>query len=232
MIIHNMDEKESFLAAKEALRANLCKYTREAFHLLPEIIEPRIMDIGCGAGVPTMELAGLSNGRITGVDINQSLLERLEKKIKGAGLSERVNTVHCSMTEMNFPEESFDLIWAEGSIAVIGFERGLKEWGRLLKTNGFMVVHDDLGDLACKMGQIACNGYELLYHFILSDNVWWNEYYAPMEDLIKKTKAERAGKPELLDELEDDERELDMFRRDPARFRSVFLIMKKLPLKK
>jgi ubiquinone/menaquinone biosynthesis C-methylase UbiE len=79
-----MDEEKFFLDAKEVLRANLCKYTRQAFHLLPELNKPRILDIGCGAGVPTMELAGLSSGQITGVDINQSLLDRLERKIKEA----------------------------------------------------------------------------------------------------------------------------------------------------
>ncbi len=227
-----MNKENYFLDAKEALRENLCKYTRQAFYLLPELNKPRILDIGCGMGVPTMELAKLSDGQVTGVDINQTLLGRLEKKIKEAGLSERVKTVHCSMTEMNFPIESFDIIWAEGSIAIIGFERGLIEWGRLLKPNGVMVVHDDLGDLACKIGQIAGNGYELLNSFTLSENIWWKEYYEPMEDLIKKTKTERAGKPELLDELKDDERELDLFRNYPARFRSVFFIMKKLPVKK
>ena len=173
----------------------------------------------------------VSNGKITGVDINQSLLGRLERKIEEAGLSDRVKTMNCSMSDMDFPDESFDIIWAEGSIAIIGFEKGLKGWGRLLKTNGFLVVHDDIGDLAYKKEQIAGNGYELLHYFTLSENIWWKEYYAPMENQINQLKAECAGEHELLNELGDAEREVDMFKKDTARFRSVFFIMKKLPQK-
>lgn len=38
--------------------------------------------------------------------------------------------MNCSMFEMPFTDESFDIIWAEGSIYLIGFERGLDEWRR------------------------------------------------------------------------------------------------------
>jgi ubiquinone/menaquinone biosynthesis C-methylase UbiE len=50
-------------------RANLLSYTRKAFHMLPPLVEPRILDIGCGTGVATIELARLSGGIIVGVDI-------------------------------------------------------------------------------------------------------------------------------------------------------------------
>ncbi|GAH56296.1 unnamed protein product, partial [marine sediment metagenome] len=78
--------------------------------MLPEINKPYILDIGCGSGVPTMELARLTNGQIVGADINQTLLDKLNRKIKEAGLSHRVKTVRCSISEMNFREESFDII--------------------------------------------------------------------------------------------------------------------------
>ena len=49
------------------------------------------------------------------------------------------------MFEMSFLDDSFDIIWAEGSIYLIGFERGLKEWRQFIKPNGFLVVHDKMG---------------------------------------------------------------------------------------
>ena len=38
-----------------------------------------------------------------------------------------------SMFEMSFDDETFDLIWAEGSIYIAGFVRGIRDWKRLLK---------------------------------------------------------------------------------------------------
>lgn len=45
-------------------------YTRNAYHMLPRIDQPRILDVGCGRGDPTLELAKLSDGEIIGVDID------------------------------------------------------------------------------------------------------------------------------------------------------------------
>jgi len=69
----------------------------------------------------------LSQGEIIGIDIHQPSLDSLYRKIEDAGLSDRVAALNCSMLDMDFPDESFDIIWAEGSIWVVGFERGLKE---------------------------------------------------------------------------------------------------------
>ena len=53
----------------DQLRLTFLKYTKKAFEMLPQINKPRILDIGCGSGVPTLELARLSNGEIIGIDI-------------------------------------------------------------------------------------------------------------------------------------------------------------------
>ncbi|WNZ28499.1 MAG: class I SAM-dependent methyltransferase [Candidatus Bathyarchaeota archaeon] len=56
------------------------KYTRQAFQILPKINEPYILDIGCGSGIPTIELAKLSEGTIVNVDTDHKELEKLDKK--------------------------------------------------------------------------------------------------------------------------------------------------------
>jgi len=130
--------------------------------MLPELDKPRILDIGCGSGVPTMELARLGQGEVIGIDINEPALVKLNRKIKEAGFSNRVQTVNCSILDVVFPDESFDIIWSEGSIFVIGFERGIREWKCFLKPNGFMVIHDEKGNVEEKLKQISKCGYKLL----------------------------------------------------------------------
>lgn len=213
--------------SREKLRRNLLKYTRQAYHMLPQMDKPRILDIGCGSGIPTLELAALSNGNITGIDIDQPALDEFNRHIKDLGLSDRVKAINCSMFEMDFPEESFDIIWAEGSIYTMGFERGLKEWKRLLKPGGFMMIHDEQGDIEGKLKQIADCGYELLGYFTLSKETWWEEYFAPLQKWVTEAESGYKDDPKLAEELKQARSELDTFNKYPDRNSSICFVMKK-----
>lgn len=222
-----MTGEEKFQAFKDRLRGRLLKFMRQAFRVLPPLDKPHILDIGCGSGVPTMELARLSGGQVIGLDIDSSLLDILDKKIKKAGLSDRVTPLKCSMFEMDFPTESFDIIWAEGSIAQIGFSAGLQGWRPFLKPGGFLVVHDEEGNLQKKMNQVSIQGYDLLHSFILDEKTWWDEYFTPLERQIRETRAKQSVDPKVAALLDNDRREIEMVRQNPKRTRSVYFIMKK-----
>ena len=195
--------------------------------MLPKLDKPRILDIGCGSGVPTMELARLGQGEVIGIDIDQPALDKLAKKIREAGFSNRVQAVNCSILDMAFPDESFDIVWSEGSIFVIGFKRGIQEWKRFLKPNGFMVIHDEKGNVEEKLEQISRCGYKLLGHFILSEDTWWTEYFAPLEKLIAKSQTSYTHDPHTLEELNQAQRELEMFKHNPERNSSVCFVIQK-----
>ena len=215
-----------FQIKKEQIRKRLLKYTRKAFRMLPKLDKPRILDLGCGSGVPTMELARLSNGEIIGLDIDDALLDVLRSKIEKAGVSDRVKAIKCSIFDMEFPDNSFDIIWAEGSISVVGFERGLREWKRFLKPEGFMVIHDEKGNIEGKLKQISSCGYELLGYFILNEDVWWDEYCIPLEKLIVETRTRYADDPKVMEELQNAQREIDIFKKNPKLNSSVLFVMK------
>ena len=212
---------------KDHFREHFTKYTRKAFQMLPKLEKPRILDIGCGSGVPTIELAKLSNGKIIGIDINQSLLDKLNLKIEEEGFSNRVKTMKCSLFEIDFPDESFDIIWAEGSIWTIGFEKALMEWRRLLKPDGFLVAHDEVKTVSNKLEKIASCGYKLLNHFSLPEDAWWTEYYSPLETRIKELYMKYKNDPEALKILRTYQNEIDMVKRKPNEHSSAFLIMQK-----
>lgn len=222
------EAEDGLIVIKDHFRERFNEYTRRAFKMLPELKRPHILDIGCGSGVPTIQLAKLSDGEILGIDINQSLLDRLEKKIEREGLSDRVKIMKCSLFEMDFPDESFDIIWAEGSIWIIGFERGIKEWRRLLKSNGFLVVHDEVQTASDKLEKISSYGYRLTGHFPLPQDAWWIEYCRPLETRIKELYLKYDSDSEALKVLEQCQNEINVIRKNPEEHRSAFYIMKKV----
>ena len=222
-----MSREAQFQNYKDLIRKRLLKYTRKAFRMLPDLDKPCILDIGCGSGVPTIELARLSKGEVIGMDINQCLLDVLTRKIEKAGVSNKVKPVKCSVFDMKFPDESFDIIWAEGSISAIGFQRGLQEWKRFLKPNSFIVFHDEKGNVEEKLEQISGCGYELLGYFVLNEDTWWAEYFAPLEKLVCETRTKHANEPKVLEALHSAQCEIDMFKKNPERNSSVFFIMRK-----
>jgi len=213
---------------KDHIRENLNKYTRKAFRLLPECKNPHILDIGCGTGVPIIELATISNGHVIGIDIDVTSLNLLQRKIKETGLNNRVSVIKDSILTMDFPEESFDIIWSEGSIFVIGFENGIKKWRRFLKPNGFLVIHDENKDKTKKLGLITKYGYTLIAQFELSDNLWWLEYFTPLEQLIQEVRHKYPSDSELINELNKDQIEIDKCKSNSTVISSFFAIMQKV----
>ena len=216
-----------FQNAKDRVRERLCKFTTKAFQMVPKMDRPRILDVGCGSGVPTLKLADLGHGHVVGLDIDRDAVERFKRKIAESGLTDRVEATSCSMTEMDFPKESFDIVWAEGSIVHMGFQKGLTEWGRLLKPGGCLAVHDDSTGLSEKLSAIATSGYELLGYFKLDEQTWKKEYYFPMQRLINETRSKCANDGDMLALLDREQEEINVFKTDPASCCSVFFIMRK-----
>jgi ubiquinone/menaquinone biosynthesis C-methylase UbiE len=213
---------------KDHIRENLNKYTRKAFKLLPKCENLHILDVGCGSGVPTIELAKISNGHVIGTDIDVTSLNLLRRKIKETGLNNRVSVIKDSILTMDFPEESFDIIWAEGSIFVIGFENSIKKWHQFLKPNGFLVIHDENKDKTKKLGLITKYGYTLIAQFELSDNLWWLEYFTPLEQLVQEFRHKYPNDSELSNELNKDQVEIDKCKSNSTVTSSFFVIMQKV----
>ena len=114
--------------------------TLRALEFVPDRPGMRIADIGCGTGGQTITIARNRDCTITAVDLLPELLEEFRTRIKKAGLENRVTAIQGSMDALPFSPGEFDVIWAEGSIYNIGFERGLREWRQYLKPGGIIAV--------------------------------------------------------------------------------------------
>jgi len=223
-------------------------YTRQAYEMLPQLDEPRILDIGCGSGAPTLELARLSGGQVTALDVHQPFLDVLARRAEAAGLSERITIVNGSMLSMGFPDESFDLVWSEGSIFIVGFDKGIEDWRRLIRPGGFLAVHEvawlrtnppaevrdfwseaypAIRSIPDNLAAISARGYEVIDHFALPEDAWWVEYYRPLEKRLRELRVKYASDAEAQAFLDQSQLEIDMLRKHPGWYSSAFFVLRR-----
>ena len=105
----------------------------------------KIADIGSGTGAQTIELAKHTKGTITAVDLFPQFLKRLKLNAKNLGLENKIVCIEQSMENLNFSPNSFDLIWSEGAIYIMGFEKGIKVWSKFLKKDGYSHISEAIG---------------------------------------------------------------------------------------
>ena len=226
------------------------EHTRRAYSTLAEPHKPNILDIGCGAGDPTLELAKLSDGYVVGLDTDSSLLTQLAAKAERTGLSDRVRAVRGSLFNLPFANGSFDILWSEGSIHFIGFEEGLDTWSRLVKLGGFLVVHEATSPgtrppeemrafwrttyggwepptASQYLAALPDRGFAAVAHFEVPASVWWADYFGPLADRIRHLRQEHADDQEALAVLEQERRTVDLFKRFPDWSSSAFYVMQR-----
>lgn len=221
--------------------------TERAYHLLGDLPEkPAILDIGCGPGKQTIDLIRITDGTVTAVDNHSPYLEQLQIQVQREGLRNRIEVVKGGMTDLHFPDGSFNVIWSEGAIFIIGFERGLKSWKRLLTPRGYMAVteltrlkpdppgdaktfwegsYPAMGDVETNIRTIEEAGYDIIDHFTLPEEAWWEDYYNPLQDRIEMLKGRYRDNADMLEMLEAEEMEMDFFKKYCDFYGYVFYVM-------
>jgi len=228
----------------------LDEYTARAFHTVPYLPKnARILDIGCGSGMQTLMLARLSpSAAIIACDIHQPFLDDVNERARKAGLDGRITTMRASMDDLPFPDESFDLIWAEGSAFVMGFWEALNSWRRLLKPGGYMALSDLVWftrtpTQECRQffaqeypamvheedaqRMIRDAGYSILDTIRLPDAAWWDHYYIPLSRRLEVLKKQYPDDREVQALLASLEVEIEVFRNHSREYGYSFFIARK-----
>ena len=68
-----------------------------------------------------------SSGSVVAIDNHQPFIDELNREAPKLGLADRLDGRVGDLTEIDFPDHSFDLIWPDGAIWVLGLETGLRD---------------------------------------------------------------------------------------------------------
>lgn len=94
----------------------------------------RVLEIGCGTGLFTKELA-LTNNTIAAIDISDALIMKAKERITAIN----VHFVVGNACETEFKPESFDFIVGSSSLHHLDVDSALEEFSRILKSGGRMM---------------------------------------------------------------------------------------------
>lgn len=224
--------------------------TRKALSFIDNLTEDaRIADLGCGTGGQTMILAQHVPGEITGLDLFPDFISIFNRSAELLGLQDRVKGVVGSMDDLPFEKESLDLIWSEGAIYNIGFERGLNEWRQYLKEGGYIAaseaswftderpaeIHDfwianypEIDTIPNKVAQMQKAGYIPVSTFIIPENCWTEHFYAPcnkaQEIFLKKYPGNKTAEELIAGQRHEE----SLYNKYKAFYGYVFYIGKKI----
>ena len=100
----------------------------------------RILDCGCGTGEFSCWYAA-QGSRVTAVDLSDPSLEHAREYADQYGLSDRVEFVKMSVLDLDFPDDTFDLVYSYGVLHHTPDPlRGLDNMVRVCKPGGVVVV--------------------------------------------------------------------------------------------
>src|SRR4029079_14028232 len=88
----------------------------------------KALDVSSGPGRASLVLAQ-SGIPVTTVDVSGKFLEKIKAAAAEKSLS-NIEAVSGSMQALPFAEGSFDLVWAEGSVYMLGWESSLLTLGK------------------------------------------------------------------------------------------------------
>ncbi len=207
-----------------------------------------ILDLGCGNGAQTLDLAKLLDGIITAIDNHQPFLDELWRRAVKEDVSDKIRPCPGDMNNLKLDKASFDLVWAEGSLYNAGFAQGLEVCHGLLAPGGGLAaseltwlrphtpdecrkfydeMYSAMVDIPANLETIKDSGFDVIGHFTLPNEAWWDAFYQPLEKrlaVLRKKYAADSGWMEVLDSFQH---EIDINSRYSDYFGYVFYVMQR-----
>ncbi|MFE9772077.1 class I SAM-dependent methyltransferase [Streptomyces sp. NPDC005931] len=130
---------------ESVLRSHTWRTAANSAGYLLGALEPHmcVLDIGCGPGTITADLAELvPDGRVTGIDMEAGVLD----KARAAAAERGLRTVEFAVGDvhgLDFPNDTFDVVHAHQVLQHVGDPvQALREMKRVARPSGIVAVRD------------------------------------------------------------------------------------------
>ena len=205
----------------------------------------KALDIGCGPGRASLLLTE-SGLEVVALDTHQPFLDELRAMADCRKMSEKISTRNLSMDAIDYADENFDLIWAEGSAYIMGWEKALKGWRRFLKPGGKLVateccwLTDKPSDGAREFWaenyptmltldeatRVAREqGYGVVGTYILPASDWFDEYYTPLKQ--RHVELSKNADDAMKQAIELSSREIELYEKHGEEYGYVGFVLEK-----
>jgi SAM-dependent methyltransferase len=223
--------------------------TLRALSLVPDVgPQTRVLTPGCGTGLEARLIARHAPVRILGIDNHPPYVEEFNRRARELGCADRVEARVGDMHRLELPSGSFELIWCEGAIYVVGFDVGLREWRRLLTPDGHIALtevcwtqpdpppeclafweqeYPAIRDVASRLRIIAECGYEPVAHFALPASAWWDDYYRPLQENILQFRVRHESETDAQQIAGSVQREIDVWKQYSDFYAYEFFVMRR-----
>lgn len=223
--------------------------TLQALSFIDNLSEDaQIADLGCGTGAQTMTLARQVSGHITAIDLFPEFIRILNQNALKLGLQNQITGLTASMDQLPFEAASLDLIWSEGAIYNIGFEKGLRYWRDFLKPGGtiavseaswftanrpaeiedfWMEAYPGIDTIPNKLKQMQDAGYQPIACFTIPENCWINNFYEPQKAAQQQFLQKYPDNKTALNLVANEKREAALYERYKSFYGYAFYIGKK-----
>ena len=114
-----------------------------SFRFLYKIAEPLIknkiaLDYGCGNGAHAEFLAEHAT-EVIGIDLSENSLRYTSFKLQTSSFKNKVKFLKMDCEKMDFPDNSFDIVFDGGTFSSLDITKALTEIKRVLKPDGILV---------------------------------------------------------------------------------------------
>ncbi len=214
----------------------------------PGATKAGVLDIGCGNGAQTLQLAKHIDRTILAVDNHQPFLDELQRRAEAEGASDKIQPCLKDMCDLGLDEGSFDLIWSEGALYSMGFQEGLAACHSLLAPGGFLAASEltwlrpdppaecreyfayeypAMADIDTNLANIKQCGYDVVSYFTLPESAWWESFYNPLGNRLQLLRKQYATNPERLMLIDSAQLEIEQYRKHSCYYGYVFYLMQR-----
>ncbi len=124
----------------------------------------RILDVGCGTGQTASYLAARYGAKVTGLDINPTMIEKAKNRMAKCQLP--VEMIQGSIENCPLPDHHYDFILSESVLSFVNKPKALNEIFRLLKQDGRFIANE-----LTMNRRPGVNGEEEMKHFYGVDSL-------------------------------------------------------------